>query len=192
MNWQEEKLMALVGHNAFVLELIHTIPTLGLPNCYVAGACIAQTLWSLSHGFEAHYGIKDIDLVYFDTDLSEEKEAEQQARVKTIFSHFPMEVDVINEARVHLWYENVFGYTIEPYTSVEEAISTFPITAGVIGIRSQGNSYEIYTPLGLEDVLNNIVRPNKKQITKEIYEAKLARWQPLWPTLTYLSWEDFS
>jgi uncharacterized protein len=190
MTSQEEKLISLVAQNKYVLELIQSIPTLGLPNCYVAGACITQTLWSLSYGFEAHHGIKDIDLVYFDVDLSEDKEREQQARVKTIFTHFPMEVDVINEARVHLWYKDIFGYNIEPYTSVEEAISTFPITAGVLGIRWNGASYDIYAPLGLEDVLNNIVRPNKKQITKEIYEAKLARWQPLWPNLTYVAWED--
>jgi uncharacterized protein len=107
-----------------------------------------------------------------------------------MFKNFPMEVDVINEARVHLWYSDVFGYRIEPYTSAEEAISTFPITAGVLGICCCGDTYDIYAPLGLGDVLNNIVRPNKKQITREIYEAKLARWQPLWPNLTYVAWED--
>ena len=190
MSSQEEKLLSLVSENRFVLELIQAIPSLALPHCYVAGACIAQTLWSLSHGFEAHYGIKDIDLVYFDGDLSEEKEREQQARVKNLFKDFPMEIDVINEARVHLWYGNVFGYSIQPYTSAEEAISTFPITAGVLGIYPRGDDYYIYAPLGLGDVLNNIVRPNKKQITQGIYESKLARWQSLWPNLTYVAWED--
>jgi uncharacterized protein len=190
MTSQEKKLISLVERNLFVLRLIQAIPTLGLPNCYVAGACIAQTVWSLSHGFEAHFGIKDIDLVYFDTDLSQEKEREQQARVHHLFANFPMAIDVINEARVHLWYKNSFGYDIAPYTSVEEAISTFPITAGVLGIRSCNNSYNIYAPLGLEDVLNNLVRPNKKQITKDIYEAKLERWQQVWPNLTYISWND--
>jgi uncharacterized protein len=189
MTSQEEKLVALVRHNRFVWGLIQAIPTLELPNCYVAGACIAQTLWSLSHGYEAHYGIKDIDLVYFDADLSEEKERQQQARVQERFAEFPIAIDVINEARVHLWYKSVFGYGIQPYTSVEEAISTFPITAGVIGIRSDGKGYDIYAPLGLEDVLNNTVRPNKKQITREIYEAKLARWQSVWPNLNYAAWE---
>jgi uncharacterized protein len=190
MTLHEEKLMSLVGQNSFVLELIQAIPTLSLPNCYVAGACITQTLWSLSHGYEAHYGIKDIDLVYFDPDLSREKELRQRARVQNLFLDFPMEIDVINEARVHLWYEDVFGYSIEPYTSTEEAISTFPITAGVLGIRGHGQGYEIYAPLGLEDVLNNSVRPNKKQITKDIYEAKLERWQRVWPYLSYVSWES--
>jgi uncharacterized protein len=190
MTSQEEKLISLVEQNAFVLELIQAIPTLALPNCYVAGACIAQTLWSLSHGYEAHYGIKDIDLVYFDPDLSEDKEREEQARVQNRFAHFPVEVDVINEARVHLWYKNVFSYDIEPYTSAEEAISTFPITAGVLGIRGNKKGYDIYAPLGLEDVLNNVVRPNKKQITRDIYEAKLERWQWVWPNLSYVAWEN--
>jgi uncharacterized protein len=190
MNPREDKLIALVKKNPFVLELIHAVPELDLPNCYVAGACIAQTFWSLSHGYASHYGVKDIDLVYFDPDLSEEKENAQQARVRAMFSHFPMEVDVINEARVHVWYESVFGYSINPYTSVEEAISTFPITAGIVGIRSNADSHDIYAPLGLADLFNLVVRANKRQITREIYEAKLARWQPLWPKLTYVSWQD--
>jgi uncharacterized protein len=190
MNSQEDKLIALVEQNPFILELIHAVPELDLPNCYVAGACIAQTLWSLSHGYEAHFGIKDIDLVYFDPDLSEQKEQQQQMRIQTMFSHFPMEVDVINEARVHLWYESVFGYDIQPYTSVEEAISTFPITAGIVGIRGNANSYDIYAPLGFADLFNLVIRANKRQITREIYEAKLVRWQPLWPKLTYISWQE--
>ncbi|MGL4608509.1 MAG: nucleotidyltransferase family protein [Trueperaceae bacterium] len=188
MTSQEEKLILFVSQNEYVLELIHAVPKLGLPNCYVAGGCIAQTLWSLSHGYKAHHGIKDLDLVYFDADLLEDKEREQQSRIERMFAHFPMDVDVINEARVHLWYKNVFGYDIKPYTSVEEAISSFPVTAGVLGIRSHGKGYEIYTPLGLEDVLNCLVlvKLSKRQITKELYEAKLERWRQVWPKLTYI------
>jgi uncharacterized protein len=89
-----------------------------------------------------------------------------------------------------VWYKDTFGYSITPYTSSEDAISTFPITAGVLGIRKDQDHYKFFAPLGLEDVFNLVVRANKKQITKDIYEAKLKRWQPCWPTLTYLSWED--
>jgi uncharacterized protein len=182
-------LLSLLEQNPYLLEVIHAIPSLNLPDCFVAGACIAQTLWNLRHGFSPEAHLKDIDLVYFDpTDLSQESEANHQQHIQNIFAHLPMPVDVKNQARVHLWYKNKFGYDIKPYTSTEEAISTFPITAGCIGIRQEENGYLIYTAFAYDDLFDCVVRPNKKQITKEIYTAKLARWKPLWPNLRYLEW----
>jgi uncharacterized protein len=185
-----DQLLSVLRQNAFVMQVVEAIPELQLPNCYVAGACLAQTFWNLAHHKEPHADIKDIDLVYFDPNLSQKAEADKQISVRSLFKHLPVDIDVINEARVHLWYESSFGYAIKPYASVEEAITTFPITAGVIGVRKEGSSYKVFAPLGFDDLFNNVVRPNKKQITKDIYEAKLKRWQPCWPTLHYVSWEE--
>ena len=44
----------------------------------------------------------------------------------------------MNETRVHLWYEAHFGYRIDPYASVEDAINTWPTTATSIGVRRGG------------------------------------------------------
>lgn len=38
--------------------------------------------------------------------------------------------------------------------------------------------------------MNGVVRPNKKQITREIYDAKTMRWITVWPNLSVVSWED--
>ncbi len=190
MNLQEDKLLSLVRQNPFVMEVIDVIPSLNLPNCYVAGACIAQTVWNLAHHKEAHADIKDIDLVYFDADLSEEKEQRQQTRVQEIFRDNPIHIDLKNEARVHLWYKEAFGYDIQAYSSSEAAILTFPVRASVLGVRSEENHYRVFAPLGLEDTFNLIVRANKKQITKDIYEAKLPRWRQAWPRLTIMTWEE--
>jgi len=38
--------------------------------------------------------------------------------------------------------------------------------------------------------LSCTVRPNKAQITQEIYEAKVARWRSCWPALTITDWKD--
>jgi len=34
-----------------------------------------------------------------------------------------------------------------------------------------------------------VVRANKKQITREIYEKKIARWGTLWPDLEIIAWD---
>lgn len=37
--------------------------------------------------------------------------------------------------------------------------------------------------------MSGTVRANKKQITQEIYEAKVARWIKFWPDLNVVPWE---
>jgi hypothetical protein len=34
------------------------------------------------------------------------------------------------------------------------------------------------------------VRPNKKQITREIYKTKVDRWTAIWPKLTIIDWDE--
>ena len=84
-----------------------------------------------------------------------------------------------NEARVHVWYAQKFGYAIPPYVSTDQAISTFSTTATAIGVRPTQGALQIVAPFGLADLFGLIVRPNKAQITRMIYETKVARWREL-------------
>lgn len=94
-----------------------------------------------------------------------------------VFSDIPAEIEIRNEARVHLWYENRFGYPIAPYKLVEDAISSFHCTATNIGIRNNENRlFAYYAGSGLEDLFSLIIRPNKRQARKEIYMEKAERW----------------
>ena len=135
------------------------------------------------------HGIDDIDIVYYDAnDLSEGGEAEYAARVRRTFSDLPVWIDVKNEARVHLRYEEKFGYPIKPYTSTTDAIATFPTTATAVGLCPRNGSLELCAPFGLSDLLGGVVRPNKRQIRREIYEQKVTRWIKVWPGLGVVGW----
>ncbi|MCY1248636.1 Nucleotidyltransferase [compost metagenome] len=72
---------------------------------------------------------------------------------------------------------------------MEEAIATFPTTATAVGIRPADDGLDICAPFGLGDLLAPIVRANKSQITREIYEWKVNRWRALWPGLTIERWD---
>ncbi len=104
------------------------------------------------------------------------------------FPNLPVRLDVKNEARGHLWYEQKFGSPIATYLSTADAITTFPTTATAIGIRPKGDEFEFEAPFGSADLMQGIVRPNRKQITKNIQEAKVRRWIDLWPELTVIDW----
>ena len=176
-------------------ELIHTAITratqLNLENYYIGAGCITQTVWNYLSGYPAHHGIKDIDFVYYDSkNLEPDAENKVIAQVKHLYSDLKIEIDVKNQARVHLWYQDHFGYPIAPYKSLEAAINTWPTTASAIGVRiDQTGKLKVYAPFGLNDLFGRIVRANKAQITKEIYEKKATSWSSKWPDLKVIPWE---
>ncbi|MDE2562726.1 MAG: nucleotidyltransferase family protein [Sphingomonadales bacterium] len=185
------RLRSIVASSPILVTVLDRWAGIDLPDCWLSGSAIAQTAWNAAFGQSPEYGLADIDLVYFDAaDLSEEGEARRANRIRTLFPELPLWIDAKNEARVHLWYEAKFGYAITPYRSSEHAISTFPTTAGAVGIRPDVAGISIHAPFGLSDLLSCTVRPNKTQITQAIYEAKVARWRRCWPGLTIIDWQD--
>jgi hypothetical protein len=186
----EERLHAIVREHPVLCVVLDRFAALGLPDAWLVAGAIAQSVWNASTGRAPTYGLKDIDIVYFDAaDLSAETEAAREARLRMLFPDVPVTLDVKNEARVHLWYADVFGNAIDPYRSTEDAIGTFPTTATSIGIRSDAGAVRLCAPFGVDDLLGGVVRPNKRQITRAVYEKKSARWRSLWPELTYIPWD---
>lgn len=188
---QISSLPDFIKANESVWHVVTKLHQLYLPNWYVGAGCLVQTVWNIQSGFAPNSRIKDIDLIYFDSrDLSEEGEAKQERRVRDFFRDVPIEIDVKNQARVHLWYEQKFGYSIKPYTSSESAINTWPTNATSIAMRHEvDGTITIYAPYGLNDVYGLIARANKTQITEEIYLAKTTRWEKCWPRLTVIPWD---
>lgn len=179
----------IILQNPSVRALWNVWERLELKNCWLAAGCLAQTVWNSRFGLPPEYGISDLDLVYFDAgDLSAPSERRNAERIRDMLAHLPVWIDVKNEARVHCWYEEKFGYPIPPYRSVEQAIDTFPTTATAIGIKPAGTGSEVHATFGLSDLFDGIVRPNKCQITAEIYEAKISKWLDRWPDLTIVPW----
>src|SRR5205085_678791 len=106
-------LEAALAQNGSMSEFLSRFDEIALPGAWLVAGAIAQTVWNLAFGKPAELGIKDVDLVYFDADdLSPETEAAHEHRLRHMFRHFPVKLDVKNEARVHLWYAARFGYPI--------------------------------------------------------------------------------
>ena len=143
---------------------------------------------ALEEGIE----IQDIDFVYFNNkDMSFDDEDNVVNKVHKLYNDIPIKIDVKNQARVHLWYEKHFGYAIKSYPSLEAAINTWPTTATALGARRESSGkWIIYSPFGLNDLFGKVVRANKAQITKEIYEKKVLKWSSIWIDLKIIPWEE--
>ncbi|MFA6428160.1 MAG: nucleotidyltransferase family protein [Candidatus Buchananbacteria bacterium] len=184
-----QQLLKMLRKNKSIQLILERAQKLGLLNWYLGAGGIAQTVWNIKHGFDPENCIKDYDLVYYDAkDISYDAENYFIKKGKDLFKDIPIPVEIINEARVHLWYKKHFGKSINQYGSVEEAIDTWPTTATAVGVRKIGSQCRVYRPFGLDDLLNMIVRPNKVLITEQIYQDKVDRWLKNWPSLKVVPW----
>lgn len=184
-----DRLRNALSRNETLVELLRRARGFGLPGWYLTAGCVAQTVWNVLTGREATYGIQDYDLFYHDSaDLSREAEDRVIRSVAAACEDLPADVEVRNEARVHLWYEAKFGTPCPPFASTEAAIDAFPAVCSCVGVRlARDGSWHFHAPHGLDDLFAMVVRPNPVLAPREVYERKAARWSAGWPELTVLT-----
>jgi hypothetical protein len=187
---QTGALRAALTRNDVLTQVLARTASLGLPGWYVTGGCLFQTVWNVVTGRPPGFGIRDYDVFYFDAgDLSWEAEDTAIAAGRRVFAGLPADVEIRNEARVHLWYEQKFGVPCPPFASSEAAIDAFAATSCCLGVRTGAHgAWHVYAPHGLADVFGLVLRPNPVLAPREVYEEKTARWRSLWPELTVLDW----
>lgn len=190
LDGQLAALREALSRNDVLMEVLARTATLELPGWYVTAGCLFQTVWNVVTDRPPTHGIRDYDVFYFDgDDLSWEAEDRVIAAGREVFAGLPAEVEIRNEARVHLWYEEKFGVPCPPYTSTEAAIDSFAATTCCLGIRLERDGrWRVYAPHGLSDVFRLVVRPNPVLAPRTVYEAKATRWREAWPELTVLDW----
>ncbi|MEV8456352.1 nucleotidyltransferase family protein [Streptomyces sp. NPDC052095] len=190
LDQQLATLKSVLSRNEVLVEALHRTAGLKLPGWYLTAGCLFQTVWNVVTDNDPASGIKDYDVFYFDDhDLSWEAEDGVIKAAAEAFAGLPADVEVRNEARVHLWYEQKFGVTCAPYTSTEAAIDSFAATTCCLDVRLEPDGqWRVYAPHGLSDVFNLVVRPNPVLAPREVYETKAARWRRQWPELTVLGW----
>jgi hypothetical protein len=187
---QAAHLRTVLRRNHVLTEVLSRAGVMALPGWYLTAGCLYQTVWNVVTGQPPEAGILDYDLAYFDgSDLSWEAEDAVIQAGREVFAGLPAPVQIRNQARVHLWYEQKFGVPCPPHESTEAAIDTFEATTACLGVRLEpGERWRIYAPHGLADVFSLVVRPNPLLAPRHVYQAKTARWQRQWPALTVLPW----
>ena len=189
---QLDGLRSVLSRNEILTDVMTRAATLDLPGWYVTAGCLFQTVWNVVTDRPPTNGIKDYDIFYFDsTDLSWEAEDAVIKAGQEVFGGLPAEVEIRNEARVHVWYKQKFGVPCAPHDSTESAIDSFAATTCCLGVRLEpGGEWRIYAPHGLSDVFNLVVRPNPVLAPRAVYEAKTASWKDEWPELMVLPWPN--
>jgi hypothetical protein len=149
-----------------------------------------NTVWNVLTDRNPVAGIKDIDIFYFDkTDLSYEAEDQIIRQCLPAFSSPPVAIEIRNQARVHLWFEKRFGFSIPPYTSSVQSIGRFSSRPYALGIRlADDGELVVVAPFGFDDLFSFRLSPNLALLNRQTHEAKAERARQHWPELTFIPW----
>jgi hypothetical protein len=181
----EARLIAIIAAAPRLMRVLAHVRAFALPQGLIASGAIFQTAWNALTGRDPDYGVKDFDLLYFDPDTSYEAEDEV---IKRVAAALPDDlrplVEVRNQARVHLWFEQKFGEPYAPLTSSAEALTRFVSRANAVGAwLDEDERIQIAAPFGLQDLFAMRLRPTpvrpRSPAFARITEALRARWPEL-------------
>lgn len=158
---------------------------LALPDGWLVAGCLFQTVWNLQAGADPAARIKDYDLFYFDgADLGAEAQAAVQQRAQAAVADLGIEVEAVNQARVHLWYPRVFGHDYPALHGAREGIARFLVLATCVGVRPDGRGgLEVCAPYGLQALYDGVLAPNPLVDRGDLFARKAASYRARWPWL---------
>ncbi|MDO8042021.1 nucleotidyltransferase family protein [Janthinobacterium sp. SUN137] len=183
------RLRAIAGATPWCMQVLHAVAQLGLPHCCIGAGAVRNLVWDALHGYAQASALSDVDVAYFDAhNLQPRREVELRQRLETVLPGVPWEV--CNQARVHLWFEDAFGYAVPPLLSLDDAIATWPEFATSVGISLQPDGgIGIIAPHGLDDLFDMVVRRNPARISLDGYAQRLASkdYAARWPRVTIIA-----
>lgn len=187
---QNEEFISIIKQNKDLMLILDYIESLNLPNFYIAAGAVFQTIWNYYDNKPLNYNIKDIDIIYYDSNnLSKEDEKKLESNISQYFKDMNYEFDVHNEARMHLWKKENENRNIDQYKNSEDAIDQWIATVHAIGITKKNNKIEVYAPYGLSDIFSKTIRPIKhKANSKELYNKKATAWKNRFDNLNIIEW----
>ena len=177
------RFVADVLQNPANRALLERLPALHLPDGWLVAGCLFQTVWNLQSGRPPQAGIKDYDVFYYDPcDLSAEAEAAVDARVQALCVELGLPVEVKNQARVHTWYPEHFGFNYPPLGSAQDGIERFLVPCTCVGLRlgARLDASALYAPYGLSDLYQGILRPNSLIDHRSLFRQKALSYQQRW------------
>ena len=181
----EDRLTTILRAHPTVMTVLETARRLALPDWLLFSGAVYQPVWNHLTGRPAGYGIRDYDLAYHDaSDISYDAEDKVIRRVAAAFDP-PLRtlVEVRNQPRVHLWFEDHFGEAYSPLASSPDALTRFAAPVFAVASRIEDDDrLTIVAPFGLDDLFAMRIRPNPLRrawgLAKIIANAR-ARWPEL-------------
>jgi uncharacterized protein len=162
--------------------LLARLPSMSLNQCHLAAGCLFQAVWNQASGRAAGWGVKDYDVFYFDdSDVSWDAEDAVIRRANDLTADLGIQLEVRNQARVHLWYGQRFGGDYPRLVSARDGIDRYLIACTCVGIDVADGA--LYAPNGLDELAAGVLRMNPVHARPDLFRHKAADYQARWPWL---------
>ncbi len=187
---QKQTFLDIIWRDELVRDALKRARDLDLLQWRIVSGALYNTVWNSLTKKPSGYGIKDVDLFYFDaSDLSYEAEDTAIRRGLEVFKGLARPVEIRNQARVHLWFEKHFGQPYPPLSSAEEGIDRFASKTHAVGVRLMpDDTLDLYAPFGLDDIFSFRITPNRVIDNNRTHMAKGARAIAAWPEVSVVPW----
>ncbi len=180
----------VLSETDWMRESLELLQDMNLSDGWITAGAIYNLVWNKLTDRSSNYGIKDIDIAYYDGDMSWEAEDKVIQRGHVKFANSIKPVEIRNEARVHLWFPKHFGFEIDPLKNSREGIERYSAKIHCVAARlQQDGDIEILAPYGLSDLFSFEFKPNKFYAENEAtYQKKAIRAKAMWPELQIYDW----
>lgn len=166
--------------NPINAEILQRLPILGAAEPWLTAGCLYQAVWNAHDGKAPDWGIKDYDVFYWDDDTSWQAEDAVIRRAGLLFADLEAEIEIRNQARVPLWFEEKFGAPYPPVTCPEDGIGRFLVACTCVGLSPTG---EVCAPYGLDDMFAGRLTRNPNTPNPSLFRAKAETYRARWPWL---------
>lgn len=189
---QLEALRTIIGAQPVLMLVLEALRAMDLNDHLLVAGAIYNTVWNALTGRDALTGINDIDVSYFDdSDLGWDAEDRVIKALDARLVGLPLPVQVRNQARVHLWFEQKFGMPFAPLRSSAEMLGRYASKTHAVGTRlDAGGQLEIVAPFGLDDLFSFRMVPNRVLDNRLPHRRKAARAKEIWPELSIIAWPE--
>ncbi len=131
---REQTLEQIVRSTDWLMRALAAAREVDAPDWLIGAGAIRTAVWDRLHEFQSPTPLADIDLGFFDpNDLPEARDDEIQGLLEEALPG--VRWDAKNQAAVHLWYPEKFGYPVEPFDCSAAAVATWPETAACVALR---------------------------------------------------------
>ena len=165
----EAELRRIMRDSDWLMGILEVVRDCDPPDWLVGGGVIYKLVWNHLHGYTETAHIKDVDVVFFDPkNLGPERELTVERCLSARCPDVSWEAK--NQAAVHLWYAEKFGYAVPPLRSSGEGIEANPGTATAVGVRLlTDDDLYVTAPLSLSDLFELDLRRNPRRVTPELF-----------------------
>ena len=181
----KQEILDSVGKNPDMMAILTIIRDLELKDTWLAAGSVRNFIWNLLSDKSPFDHETDVDVIFFDPDVSYEETLRIERKLKEEFPQYQWELK--NQVYMHLHSPHTV-----PYTSSCDAMSKYPERCTAIGLRLHADAtLELFAPYGIEDIWNFQVSPTPHFLENEDrmkhYQERLSKknWQEKWKNLTF-------